>query len=239
MQRLLATSILSTVLATSPAWADELEITLTNLTHATYFTPLLVAAHNGDNHLFQVGTPATAHLQAMAEGGNISGLAADMSAVSADVFENPAGGLLAPGQSTRFSLSTRAGNDYLSITAMLLPTNDGFVGLDALAIPNKPGSYTYYLNGYDAGTEANDEIVNGAGAPGMPGIPADPGGASGSGASGVVHSEANTKVHIHRGVLGDTQALGGSSDLDSRVHRWLNPVAKLTIRQRPEAQGRQ
>lgn len=238
MQRLLATSILSTVLATSPTWADELEITLTNLTHATYFTPLLVAAHGGDSHLFQLGAPATAHLQAMAEGGNISGLAADMGAVSADVIENPAGGLLAPGQSTHFTLSTRPGNDHLSITAMLLPTNDGFVGLDALAIPGMPGSYTYYLNGYDAGTEANDEVVNGAGAPGMPGIPADPGGANGSGASGVIHSEANTTVHIHRGVLGDTQALGGGSDLDSRVHRWLNPVAKLTIRQRPEAIGR-
>ena len=41
-----------------------------------------------------------------------------------------------------------------SIVAMMLPTNDGFVGLDALRVPRWRGTYTYYLNGYDAGTEA-------------------------------------------------------------------------------------
>jgi hypothetical protein len=63
----------------------------------------------------------------------------------------------------------------------------------------------------------------------VPGIPADPGGAAGSGATGVVAVEANPVVHIHRGVLGDTDDSGGISDLDSRVHRWLNPVAELVI----------
>jgi len=29
--------------------------------------------------------------------------------------------------------------------------------------------------------------------------------------------------------LGDTDLSAGTSDLDSRVHRWLNPVAKLTV----------
>ena len=42
-------------------------------------------------------------------------------------------------------------------------------------------------------------------------------------------TEANSVVHIHRGVIGDTNPTGGSSDLDSRVHRWLNPVAELVI----------
>jgi hypothetical protein len=30
-------------------------------------------------------------------------------------------------------------------------------------------------------------------------------------------------------VLGDTDPSGGVSDLDSRIHRWLNPVAKLVL----------
>jgi hypothetical protein len=229
MQRLIRTLFVAGSLAASPVMAQELDITITNLTHGTYFTPLLVSAHAGGNHLFQPGVAATAHLQAMAEGGDISGLAADMSAVGADNEENPAGGLLAPGASAQFSMSTASGNDHLSLSAMLLPTNDGFVGLDALSIPATAGTYRYTLNGYDAGTEANDEIVNGGGTPGVAGIPADPGGAAGSGAGGVTGSEANTVVHIHRGVLGDTNASGGSSDLDSRVHRWLNPVAELVI----------
>ena len=36
-------------------------------------------------------------------------------------------------------------------------------------------------------------------------------------------------IHVHRGVLGDTDAAGGNSDLDSRIHRWLNPVAKVEL----------
>lgn len=229
MQRLTHVLLVAGSLLTTPVMAQNLDISIINLTHGTYFTPLLVSAHTDGNHLFQPGTPASTHLQAMAEGGDISGLTADMAAISADSAVNPAGGLLAPGASVQFSITTSSGNDYLSLTAMLLPTNDGFVGLDAMPIPTVAGTYHYKLNGYDAGTEANDEIVNGGGTPGVPGIPADPGGANGTGASGVTNTEANTMVHIHRGVLGDTDPNGGISDLDSRVHRWLNPVAELVI----------
>jgi len=59
---------------------------------------------------------------------------------------------------------------------MLLRTNDGFVGLDSLRIPRAPGTYSYYLYGYDAGTEANDELITGGGDPNVPGIPAAPAG---------------------------------------------------------------
>lgn len=47
--------------------------------------------------------------------------------------------------------------------------------------------------------------------------------------TGVTSEESNTTVHIHRGNVGDTMVEGGASDLDSRIHRWLNPVAKVTI----------
>lgn len=118
---------------------------------------------------------------------------------------------------------------YLSILAMLLPTNDGFVGLDAWSIPEQPGDYTLYLNAYDAGTEVNDEIVNGGGAPGTPGIPANPGANGGMNGTGVTTIENNNSVHIHRGNIGDTDAAGGASDVDARIHRWLNPVAKVIV----------
>ena len=138
----------------------------------------------------------------------------------ADVDENPAGGLLAPASSTAFSLSNSSGNDYLSVAAMMLPTNDGFIGLDSWEIPTEAGTYTVYLNAYDAGTEANDEII--ANIPNPIGITA-------TGASGVTEDISNANVHIHPGVLGDDDEEGGISDLDSSAHRWLNPVAKLTI----------
>jgi len=220
------------LLGSSSVMAQNLTIDISNITGGLYFTPLLVAAHDDNTSLFELGTPASAHLQAMAEGGDIAGLVSDAEAASATLVANPAEGLLAPGMEVMsVSLNTDGTqNDRLSIVAMLLPTNDGFVGLNNWKIPTTSGVYTIYLNAYDAGTEANDEIVNGAGAPGMPGIPAAPGGDAGTGATGVTTVETNSMVHIHRGGLGDADLAGGSSDLDSRVHRWLNPVAKVTIR---------
>ncbi len=211
------------------ASAQELSVEITNLTNGIYYTPLLVSAHNRSTDLFEVGEPASASLQAMAEGGDLAGLVADLEAAGANNVVNPAAGLLAPGKTATAHLSTGKGNRYLSVVAMLLPTNDGFVGLDAVRIPKHPGTYTYYLNAYDAGTEANNEIINGGGAPGVPGIPADPGGHSGTAATGVTDSEQNTRVHIHPGVLGDMDLNGGVSDLNAAVHHWLNPVARVVI----------
>ena len=209
--------------------AQQVEVSITNLTQGIYYTPFIVAAHNADMSLFRVGEAATPELQAMAEGGDISGLSALLSNANADVVENPAAGLLAPGMSTTAMLDTMESNMYLSLTSMLLPTNDGFVGLDSWKIPSEAGTYTFTLNAYDAGTEANDEIINGGGAPGAPGIPVAPGGDAGTGAMGVTMTEENTSVHIHRGNLGDDDLSGGKSDLDNRVHRWLNPVARVTV----------
>lgn len=229
MHKTISTLIAAAVLGSAPVLAEDVTVEVTNLTNATYFTPLLVAAHSSEARIFQIGTAASTSLQALAEGGDIAGLTTDLQALGANIIANPAGGLLAPGESAIAALDPTRRNRHLSLVGMLLPTNDGFVGLDSLVIPRQPGSYIFYLNGYDAGTEANDEIINGGGAPGVPGIPADPGGNDGSGATGVSTTEHNHKVHIHRGIIGDTDAAGGMSDLDSRAHRWNNPVAKVVV----------
>lgn len=220
------------------ALATEFTVSIKNLTNGIYFTPLLVTAHNGDTRLFETGSPASAALQAMAEGGDVSGLVAAVGGPDQDTIVDPAGGLLAPGAmvSDIYFNTNRTRNRYLSLVAMLLPTNDGFVGLDSLRIPRIPGTYRYYLVGYDAGTEANDELVTGGGAPGVAGIPAAPGGDAGTGGTGVADADKNTTVHIHRGVIGDrddAQGEGGISDLDATIHRWLNPVAEIIIEVQP------
>ncbi|MFK7887567.1 MAG: spondin domain-containing protein [Gammaproteobacteria bacterium] len=146
--------------------------------------------------------------------------------------------------------------EYLSLVTMLIPTNDAFAGLDSWRIPTEPGTYTVNLNAYDAGSEANDEIsalrsditeagtglaLGGYGVPGMAGSGNPNATNVGTGGTGVAiqiqpdntladdPADREGLVHIHRNVLGDTDAAGGISDLDSRVHRWLNPVARLTI----------
>jgi len=226
---ILAISTLPLLLASSIASAQVLDVKVTNLTQGMFFTPLLVSAHDNSLHLFETGESATSELTAMAEGGDISGLVTASEALGAVNSENPAAGLLSPSSSTTVSDLNTGSNGYLSITAMLLPTNDGFVGLDSWAIPEEAGTYTLFLNAYDAGTEVNDEIVNGGGAVGVVGIPANPGANGGTGASGVTTSESNQTIHIHRGNVGDTDNAGGVSDVDSRIHRWLNPVAKVVV----------
>ncbi len=215
--------------AAASASGQAVDVEITNLANATYFTPLLIAVHRPRFHLFQVGVPASESLRAMAEGGDVGGLIAEVIAARGSYVENPAGGVLAPGASTSAAVEMRGNNRHLSVTAMLLPTNDGFVGLDGMSIPRRPGVYTYHLNGYDAGTEANDELITGGGDPGVPGIPADPGGSAGANGTGLAGPDHNPAVHVHRGVVGDLNSAGGPSDLDAGVHRWLNPVAKVTV----------
>ncbi|WP_049722662.1 spondin domain-containing protein [Gilvimarinus polysaccharolyticus] len=219
------------MLATVGANAADYTIEVQNLTRSTLFTPLLVAAHSTDSDLFSVGEPATLALQTMAEGGNITPLAAEISDAGGMIVENPAGGLLVAGATTTAMFNNDAAptNDHLSIVAMLLPTNDGFVGLDSMLLPTEPGTYRYMLKGYDAGTEANNEL-RGSGAPGEAGMPVPPPldpllGTNGTGMPG----DAEGFVHIHRGVLGDTDSVAGASDIDATRHRWLNPVARVTI----------
>lgn len=226
----LVSGALFSMMGASAANAAQWDVTVTNLTHGNYFTPFLVTAHNASDHVFEVGTAASSDLQAMAECGDLSGLTVSYPADD-DTVANPAGGLLAPGASTSAMLDTTAsGNTQLSIVAMVLPTNDGFVGLDALDVPTASGTYTYYLNAYDAGTEANNELLDTSGcATNMPGIPGAPGMDAGTGGTGVAAVDSNTTVHIHRGILGDTNPTGGISDLDSTIHRWQNPVAKVVI----------
>jgi len=212
------------------AQAAQFNVRIINLTNGIWYTPFLVAAHPEGTNLFVTGQPASASLQAMAEGGDISGLVSDLQGLGATTAENPANGLLSPAMSTDVDLNTDGtSNVRLSVVAMLLPTNDAFAALNAITIPTEPGTYTFDVPAYDAGTEANDEQITGGGAPNDPGIPADPGGLAGTGGAGAAGPDANPNVHIHRNVLGDTDSIGGSSDLDSRVHRWLNPVARVIV----------
>lgn len=235
------TGSLMLALASGVANAAQWDVTVTNLTHGNHFAPLLLTAHDHDTHIFQAGEPASVPVEHMAECGHLNPLlaTAEVGPADNDTIANPAGGPLAPGASTMATIMTNdAGISHLTVVAMILPTNDGFVGLDSQHIPTEAGTYTYYLNGYDAGTEGNDETINPNGPAsctytevGM--IPVAPGGDADSGGVGVVlpgDPDTNTNIHIHRGVLGESEATtGGASDLINSIHRWQNPVAKVVV----------
>ena len=210
-------------LSAQQASAADLTIEIQNLTQGIYFTPLLVAAHIPDASLFEAGEAASAEIEAMAEGGALDGLITIGTSINANAVANPAEGLLAPSASTSTMLTTDDSNTVLSIVGMVLPSNDGFIGLDNWTIPTEAGTYTVYVNAYDAGTEANDELRTSMPVP----PPLDP--LLGSGGSGVTSTETNATVHIHRGNFGDADAAGGTSDMVNSILRWLNPVAKVTV----------
>ncbi|MBX2824110.1 MAG: spondin domain-containing protein [Gammaproteobacteria bacterium] len=232
----IAAAIFGSVGWAASATASSYEVTVTNLTSGIHFTPLIVAAHPGDVSMFQSGQPASTQLQAIAEGGDISGMASLLEGIGATVVTGD--GLMAPGGSATFTVDTtgHSANAYLSIAGMLLPTNDGFLGLNSISLRN--GSGTYNVPGYDAGTEGNDELV-GSGAPFEAGFPAPPPiVASGTGTGGQgIDVPAEGFVHIHRNVIGDFDPNGGVSDINAAVHRWLNPVARVTVRAMDSSDG--
>ncbi|GGY68903.1 spondin domain-containing protein [Pseudoduganella albidiflava] len=218
----------------SPAGIRPLSVTVsvTNLTHATWFAPILVAAHPATYTAFTEGKPATPELQALAEIGDIAPLAERLPAGSVAVL-NPANGPLKPGDTATTKLPPRKGtlDTRLSILAMLVPTNDAFTALNAIEIPTKPGKYVYTLNGYDAGTEANNEAQASAPGVGQPGLGLPPflddAPDLHRGAPGFANTRAEGYVHVHRGIVGS--AADGDSVLDHTTYRWMNPVARVTL----------
>lgn len=121
-------SALALSMSVSTLSAAELDISITNATKGIYFTPILVAAHDSSLFMFRTGEAASAELEAMAEGGDISGLSSVITNAGGVVSENPASGILNPGVTASLTIDT-GDLKYLSLSAMLLPTNDGFVGL--------------------------------------------------------------------------------------------------------------
>ena len=226
-----------TALAAAPAAdakrADTFEVTFTDLTSGQPLTPVVAATHRGKNELFRVGRSASFGLKEIAENGNNGPMLIRLGSDDdvSDVVEAP-GGPLVPagspgdamfGQSTTFSIEAKRGARFLSLAAMLICTNDGFTGVNALKLPSKLGdSVTVETAGYDAGTELNTEDFADIVPPcqGLIGVSSsDPG----TGSSNPALAEGAAISH-HAGIL-------GGADLVPAVHGWdiSTPVARITV----------
>lgn len=210
----LVLSLAAATLSLAPlAHADsrsQIEVTITNLSAGVYFTPVLVAGHKGDIDLFTAGQTASEELTAIAESGDIAPMTTLLEANRRVSDTTHTEGLLAPGQSATVILSTSKRTNRVSLASMMLPTNDGFIGLDSVRVPSH-GSATYLSPGYDAGTETNDELCVSIPGP-MCG---------GEGLS--LNDSGEGFVHINRGIQ-------GIGDLVAANHDWRNPVAKITVK---------
>ena len=190
------------------------QVTITNLTRGQQFTPLLLASHKSSVHLFVLGAAASPQLRTLAEEGNPGPLATLLRA-TLGVREVVTGtNLTSPGADKSFTIAAGE-HDRLSIAAMLIPTNDGFVAVDALNLSFARPDVTVFAPAYDAGTERNDELCSSIPGPFFLECGGAGGGAQVGGGEGF--------VHIHAGIH-------GVGDLKPALRDWRNPVAKIVIR---------
>ena len=202
--------------AAQPAQQDTVEIT--NLTPGQTFTGQFVTTHGRQFSLFQLGRPASESLEIMAEGGDTSELTKDVANLATDVLTIDA--LLGPGETASTVVTGIPGRDYISVAAMLIPTNDTFFAVNALKLP-RSGQTEVFAPGYDAGTEENDQSCAN-----MPGPRCGGGGYSPEPGEGF--------VHIGNGFhdLGDTDE-NGAEVLGPKVYDWRNSVARIVVRKSP------
>ncbi|MGB0660630.1 MAG: spondin domain-containing protein [Mangrovicoccus sp.] len=168
-----AVSALAFSLLALPASALTLQITVENLAPqgGVSFTPLWAAFHNGSFDSFDVGSISSAPLEALAELGQTAGLdsllsVTDPNSVSAAIPAAQNGiGPVDPGETTSIEFNVDPTDArYFSYLAMILPSNDTFIGNDdalAYEIFDAKGAFNgtqiiEVLNAYDAGTEVND-----------------------------------------------------------------------------------
>jgi hypothetical protein len=192
------------------------EVTVTNITYKQQFTPLLLATHKPDIRFFTLGQAAIPQLVTLAEEGNVAPLRTLLDGSPLVNATAAASGLLDPGKSITFQIQGNPWRDRLSVAAMLIPTNDAFVALNAVQLPY-PGwpAQTYTAIAYDAGSEVNDELCSSIPGPFFAECGGSGGGAKANGGEGF--------VHVHRGVH-------GVGDLRPNVRDWRNPVAQVQVR---------
>ena len=200
---------------TGTALADDdntyYEVTVTNLTRGQTFTPILVATHKAGVRLFTPGQPASNELAQLAEGGATAPLANLLLTMPEVGSVTDSGGLLGPGETVTIQIMAGKGFKHISLAAMLVPTNDGFMALNGVRAPRGNKVRMFRSPVYDAGSEVNDELCDN--------IPAG----ADCGGLGFQPEDGEGYVHIHAGIH-------GIGDLEAADYDWRNPAARVVIK---------
>lgn len=186
------------------------DVTITNNSPQVVTPPFLVT-HPGNISVFTVGGAAVAPLATLAETGSPAELVASIGA-SPSVGGAVAGdGPVLPGETKTIRVTTTAGADYLTATAMFATTNDAFWAVQAIPLPAS-GTTNVAATVYDAGTEANNELCSH-----IPGPPC---------AGDSSNSRATATAE---GVIREHGGLTGSGDLDAAALNWNADDIQIAI----------
>jgi hypothetical protein len=198
----------------------EYEVTITNITKGQSFTPQLVATHHPSVALFELGTAASSGIELLAEAGDTSGAAGELLAHGHRVGDvQTIAGLLGPGQSVSTVVAGSIHHRYLSVAAMLIPTNDTFVALNGVRLPLR-GERAVTALAYDAGTEFNDQNCSNIPGPRC----------NGEGLSPGPNEDDEGYVYVSNGfhdIAGESS--GEGEVLGPFTYDWRNPVARVVI----------
>ncbi|MEO7158074.1 MAG: spondin domain-containing protein [Vicinamibacterales bacterium] len=189
-------------------------VTITNLTKGQNFTPLVIATHSPGVRIFAPGTQASPQLQVVAEEGAPDMLVALLRGTTGVREVVTAAGLQTPAVSATFQINGGGAFSQLSIVAMLIPTNDAFLGLSGLVLPAGFEPVVVDVIAYDSGTEINDERCASIPGPnfsecGGPGTGGRPGRGEGA-------------ITVHNG-------MHGVGDMNAALRDWRGPVARVTV----------
>ncbi len=150
----------------------ELRVTVVNDSPegGTFLTPVYFGFHNGDFDLFDTGAAASPGLESLAEDGSPAILATERLAASPGsqgLVVTGEAGPVATEETTSANIAVDGEtNTEVSFAAMILPSNDAFIGTNEAAVlfdgdGNFLGEQTFVFDGtrvYDAGTEVNTEL---------------------------------------------------------------------------------
>ena len=208
---------------------QRFEITLTNLTMGVHgksgqtLSPAIFVTHDASFILGEVGQPASEALVAQAEGGKTAGIEALAEAAGAHYMismnEDMTRRYTMPGQSSTVTVTANMMNSLLSVSSMLVSTNDAFIA--AMGVPlfdeaGMPVSTTIDLMAYDAGSEENTEMHTDIPGPLGLGDAIDPSG-------------SNARVPTEGDVIAAHPGIQGGADVDKEKFGWTEPVATLKI----------
>jgi hypothetical protein len=208
---------LATIALAAPASADgdtTWKVTVTNLTPpgpgapgSQPLSPPLFVVHSSRADVWSVGAIASHGVAAIAEDADNSVLESALPQLPGvrTVFTG-AGGPIPSGQSRTFTVQTRGPFDRLSVVSMLVNTNDAFTGLDALRLRGRGA--TLERMAYDAGSEANNELVGF-----IPGPCCN---------HPFVRDPEGQLIRPHQGIT-------GIGELDPALYDWQDPVARFAI----------
>ncbi|TYK65375.1 spondin domain-containing protein [Colwellia echini] len=188
-------------------------VMITNLTYAQPLSPIALSLHN-DTKMWMIGESASIALEKLAEGGDNTDFLSSENNIVSTSSESP----LPPGASVMLDIMTiDPVATYLTVSTMLVNTNDAFSGLTGVDISTLTigQEKSWNLSVYDAGTEKNTEAAGT-----IPG-PAD-------GGVGFDASRDDTNlVSYHTGIVSKDDGL--SNSVLTQAHRFDNPAVKVTI----------